>query len=330
VGTTGGDSGHARGGRTGMTGRERARRALALQRADRPPFHLSFAAAGGELPPWAREWPIRAGVDVIEVRPDVSWPRLPLAPAAARAEPDRACEALLEQPWPDPAEPSLYRSLDRLARAHPDRALFYQVPGLFRMLEGSLGFETFLAAVERAPDVAGELMERLVSLAARIAGEACTRAVLAVLLIEELAGPEGPRAGLEQLDRWIFPFDRLLVEGPAHDNVSIIAWCPGATEALWRRFASIGARLAGPLPAEPAALAAFRNCWSERLGIYGALDSGGVIASGTPEQIRGHVKEVFAAAGPEGGLIFSAADLPPQTPMGNLEALIDAIQDCRY
>jgi uroporphyrinogen-III decarboxylase len=313
-----------------MTGRERTRRALALQRADRTPFHVSFAAAEGELPPWAREWPIRAGVDVIEVRPEVSWPRLPMAPAAARAAPDRACEELLEQPWPDSTEPGLYRSLDRLARAHPDRALFYRVPGLFQLLEGCLGFETFLATVERAPTLAGELMERLVALAASIATEGCVRGALVVLLVEELAGAGGPRAGLEQLDRWIFPFDRLLVEGAPRDSVSVIAWCPAATDPLWRRFASIGARLAGPLRPEPDALAAFRDNWRERLGIYGALDSGGVIAHGTPEAIRVHVQESFAAAGPEGGLIFSAADLPPHTPMGNLEALIEAIQDCRY
>jgi hypothetical protein len=314
-----------------MTGRERVRRALAFEEVDRPPFHLSFGGGGErDLPPWARDWPIRAGVDVIEVHPDVPWPRLPMPAGTARAAPERACEVILQEAWPDPADAGLYRSLNRLARTHPDRGLFYHLPGLFHVLEGTLGFETFLAAIERAPAVAGELMERIVAIAAEIAGEACGRGALALVLIEDLSGAAGPNADLEQLDRWIFPFDRLLVERPVHDGVPVVAWCPGATDALWGRFVSLGARLAGPLPGEREALAAFRSGWADRLGVYGGLDSTGVIARGTPEEIRRHVREMFAAAGPGSGLVFSAPDLPPQTPMGNLEALIDAIRDCRY
>jgi hypothetical protein len=324
-------AGRAIGSEPGMTGRERARHALAREPVDRPPFHLSFGAAGDKgLPPWARDWPIRAGVDVIEVRTDMTWPRLSLSPTAARAAPEKACEALLREAWPDPADAGLYRSLDRLGRTHPDRAFFYHVPGLFQMLELTLGFATFLAAVERAPATSGELMERFVSVAASIAGEACGRGALALILTEELMGTTTPRADLEQLDRWVFPFDRLLLEAPVREDIPVVAWCPRATALLWQRFTALGARLAAPVPGEREALGAFRTDGPARLGIYGALDSAGVIAHGSPEQIRCHVREMFEAADREGGLIFSASELPPQTPMGNLEALIDAIQDCRY
>jgi uroporphyrinogen-III decarboxylase len=307
------------------TPRQRVLRVLEGGNPDRPPLHLSFRASGdGTVPAWARDWPIRAGVDVIEVEIDAEWP------AVGRSIPD-CCRALLDAPWPDPSDPSLYRTLGRIARAHPDRALFLRTPGIFQQLDHSLGFHRFLKAVEQTPGLAGQVMERFVTHGATVMAEAVARGAIALLLVEPLAASDGVlRASLEELEQWVFPFDRLLLEGAVRDGAPLLVECPQAGEGLWEQFRGVGARLIGPVP--PSTLEWLveqrRGVWEE-LGLYGALDVT-VIARGTPDEIRDHVAAMFGLAGRRRSLIFSAADVPTTTPMGNLEALLEAVEACRY
>jgi hypothetical protein len=313
---------------SGMGGRERARQALAFETPDRPPFQLSFRAGpegGGQ---WLADWPARAGADVIEVPWPAAWPRLPLSAEEARVAPDVACAALLADAWPDPLDPALYTGLRRAADRYPDRALFQRIPGLYDQVSAGLGWDVLLATWDRDAALVGALMERAVTLAATFAGEALRHGADALVLGESLqdAGNE-PQMG-EILERWVLPFDRLLLEGPAHSGAAIVAWCPGADELLWDRFVAMGARLIGPLSLAASSLARLRDRLPAPVGLYGSRETGPILGRGQPEAIRRHVREIVAAAGP--GLILAAPDLPPRTPMGALEAFLDAARECRY
>jgi len=60
------------------------------------------------------------------------------------------------------------------------------------------------------------------------------------------------------------------------------------------------------------------------------IDNGRVLPLGTPKDIRNHVKEAVLELGSEeGGLIFSA-DIYPETPLENIEALCRVFEDYRY
>jgi uroporphyrinogen-III decarboxylase len=263
-------------------------------------------------------------VDVIEVEIEAEWP-------VVKAGPDDACPALLDASWPDPADPSLYRTLERLARTHPDRGVFARVPGIFCQIERSLGFATFLQAVEKDSGFAGLIMERFVTLGATMVAEAVARGALALLLVEPLVTSSGDLATrMDHLEQWVFPFDQLLLGSVVREGVALVVECPRVHEGLWEWFRGLGARMIGPLrAADLQQLAENRGGRWKEPALYAALDSN-VIARGTPDEIREHVRATCALAGPNRGLLLSATDVPPGTPMGSLEALLEAVDDCRY
>jgi uroporphyrinogen-III decarboxylase len=267
---------------------------------------------------------------VIEIPCPAAWPELPIAPEDASVAPAAACAALLEGDWPDPLDPALYGGLRRAAATYPDRALFQRLPGLHQQIASGIGWEVFLAAVAEDPDVVGALLERAVTLSATVAGEALRHGADALVMVEELPPGEVTGSTAEILERWVFPFDRLLLEGPSRAGAAIVAWCPGASGTLWERFIALGARLLGPLPLSGGTLSHFRARWPRRVGIYGARETGPILARGQAEAIRRHVADVAAAAGADAGLILAAPDLSPRTPMGGLESFIAAVRECRY
>jgi hypothetical protein len=308
-----------------MSGRERTRRTLAFQTPDRPPLQLSFQGhgPGGS---WLSEWPARAGADVLEIPCPAAWPKLPFSPEEAMAAPAAACAALLDGDWPDPVDPSLYARLRRAAATYPDRALFQRVPGLHRQIDNALGWDVFLAAASHDATVVWELLERAVTLAATVAGEALRYGAEALVLVEDLPLGGARKEEAEVLERWVFPFDRLLLEGPAAAGTPIVVWCPTAHGAIWARFVAMGARLLGPLPVVEGALACLREQWPGPVGIYGARETGPVLTRSDTEAIRRHVAEMVRIAGP--GLILAAPELPPRTPMGSLKTFLAAVREC--
>lgn len=311
---------------TGIDGRERARRALALETPDRPPLTVSFQVrSGGPGGSWLSEWPARAGADILEIPCPAAWPGLTLSPEEIAADPVAACAALLDGEWPDPLDPALYDSLRRTAASYPDRALFQRVPGLYRQIDAALGWDPFLAAVSGDAALVGELMARAVTLVATVAGEALRHGAQTLVLVEELPTGEARRATAEGLERWVFPLDGLLLEGPAASGAPIVAWCPSATGTCWARFVAMGARALGPLPLSDGAISRLREQWHAPVGVYGARETGPLLAKGEPEAIRRHVAEAIARAGP--GLILAAPDLPPRTPMGSLETFLAAVRE---
>ncbi len=68
----------------------------------------------------------------------------------------------------------------------------------------------------------------------------------------------------------------------------------------------------------------------EKVALIGGLDQNTVLESGTPEQVRQHVREMFEAYGPGGGYIMSPSDHFFYVPVENLEAYAQAARECVY
>ena len=71
--------------------------------------------------------------------------------------------------------------------------------------------------------------------------------------------------------------------------------------------------------------AAFKRDYGDKLMLYGGLDNCFAIPDSTPDGVRRHVREQYAALGP-GGLIFSTHDIPDHVPPANIDAMVDEIK----
>jgi len=60
------------------------------------------------------------------------------------------------------------------------------------------------------------------------------------------------------------------------------------------------------------------------------VDNGHVLPYGTPKDIKKHVKEAVLELGSENGGLMLSADIYPETPLENIEALCQAFEQYRY
>jgi uroporphyrinogen-III decarboxylase len=72
----------------------------------------------------------------------------------------------------------------------------------------------------------------------------------------------------------------------------------------------------------------------ERMGgevaLIGGIDQHTMLTTGTPAEIRAHVRETFEAYGPGGGYTMCPSDHFFETPPENLAAYAEAARECRY
>ena len=68
----------------------------------------------------------------------------------------------------------------------------------------------------------------------------------------------------------------------------------------------------------------------KRLGLIGGIDQFNVLTSGTKEEIRNKVREVFEKVGYEGGYVCAASDHFFDAPKENLIAFAEAAKECVY
>lgn len=67
-----------------------------------------------------------------------------------------------------------------------------------------------------------------------------------------------------------------------------------------------------------------------KVALIGGLDQNTFLESGTPEQVRQHIREMFEAYGPGGGYIMSPSDHFFHVPVENLIAYAEASRECVY
>ena len=65
--------------------------------------------------------------------------------------------------------------------------------------------------------------------------------------------------------------------------------------------------------------------YGSRLALLGNLDCGGVLVTGTPEEVRQETRELIRAAAPGGGFVLASSNaIHDAIPMENLQAMLDA------
>ena len=74
-----------------------------------------------------------------------------------------------------------------------------------------------------------------------------------------------------------------------------------------------------------------KSTWGDRLAFAGGVDAQGVMAHGTPEDVRQWVLYAFGTLGKGGGFIMSPHGLMPEVPVENVLSMFDTIQnECWY
>jgi len=109
--------------------------------------------------------------------------------------------------------------------------------------------------------------------------------------------------------------------------------CCGSVAELLPAMVRAGVEVLHPV--QPAAkgmgFAALKAHYGDRLAFRGGVDAQGVMARGTPEDVRRSALHAFHTLGKGGGFILSPHGIMPEVPVENVLALFDVVgEECWY
>lgn len=324
-----------------MTSRERVELALSFKRPDRVPFNFwmdrrLLAQYEEKYGPYFRVE--HYGGDVIEVYENLRWPMgetverdgtvwltKPMWPDGWEGEKNMA--------WPNPEDPANFAALERDIRNQPDKAIFLNVAGILCVMHFiESENHMFLDFYERAEEVqaffrkAGELMARFVTVA-------CDRypEIAAVYVQDDLGFSHGPMFSTDILEQFVYVANDQPILAAREAEKPVVYHSCGKVYEFVDHLIDLGVCALNPLQPNVNDLDEFVTKYSDRIGVYGGLDSCFIIPDGTPEQVHEHVLGLFEKLGKDGALILSSHDIPPHCPEENIDMLVRTITDeCVY
>jgi MtaA/CmuA family methyltransferase len=193
--------------------------------------------------------------------------------------------------------------------------------GPFSLASMLLGMEGFLLALALPDQAAGlaRLLAFCEEVVQRYALAQAEQGAHMTSIGDSIAGPDVCSPAVYRALAW--PAEERLARRLAADGVRLACHICGDATAIVPDMVGTGAAVLEldwtcDLPAIKAATAG-------RAAILGVIDPSGVIARGTPQAVEAAVREELTVLAPGGGLILGpGCALPPETPAGNIEALV--------
>lgn len=104
----------------------------------------------------------------------------------------------------------------------------------------------------------------------------------------------------------------------------------GDTTELMRDYVDIGLQVFHPLQAECMDIAAIKKEFGKDLTFRGGIGVQRAVVHGTPSEVRKEVLEAASILSEAGGYLMEPCKpLPPETPVANAAAFVQALQDAR-
>lgn len=243
--------------------------------------------------------------------------------------------------WPDGADPARRAGVAEEARrliTGEGRAVYVGsvCAGLTEMLFRLRGFEDGYMDLAADPALARALMERVLEVKLAWWGALLPELGDAVDVVGEaddlggqatpLFAPRTYRALVKPLHAELVAFIR------ARTRAKVLFHSCGAIRELLPDLVEIGVDILNPVQVSASGMetAALKRDFGRDLVFWGGgVDTQGVLASGTPDEVRAEVRRRVADLAPGGGFVFASvhnvqANVPPE----NAAAMWDAVEAC--
>ncbi len=231
---------------------------------------------------------------------------------------------------PDPDTDSYYDLLRKDRKELPEVFMTGALISPLGILDGIRGFQNFFLDVYDAPEILDDFGAKVAQINARLAENMIECGIDCLYLMEDLGSRDGLLMSKAHLDRFIIqPLIPALEVAKSH-GLPVFFHTDGAVMDILDRFVELGIDMVNPLQPHLNDHQLFHQKYHGKLGLYGGGDNTYIIPESTPEEVRRHVLDLFHLHGAEGGFIFSTHDIPLETPLENVEAMLEALKECTY
>ena len=236
--------------------------------------------------------------------------------------------------WPDLAHPSRFVGLREKAKAIQDAG--YAVVALsgvspFEQAYMSRGVEQWMLDLAGNPDFALALMRKITDLmkasVIRLLEEAGD--TIDVLVTgDDLGSQNATLISPRMYRRMIKPFHaEIYQEIKKRTQAKIFYHSDGNIYPLLGDLVEIGVDLLNPVQVNAGDMgdtARLKREFGDRLSFCGAIDTGWVLPSGTPDDVRAEVRRRIKDLGPGGGYILASVHcIQPDVPLENVIAMLN-------
>jgi hypothetical protein len=179
-----------------------------------------------------------------------------------------------------------------------------------------------LRLIDRMLDIDFEIVRRAL---ARIG-----RRVQIFCMGEDLGTQTGPIISPESYRRVIKPRHQRFIDEAKKYNLLVMFHCCGSSSWVFDDFADMGVDIIDTLQPECARMdpAYLKKAFGHKLCFHGMISTAGILAFGTPQQVRDEVRRILNIMMPGGGFALSPTHMiQSNTPVGNILAMYEAAQE---
>jgi len=203
-----------------------------------------------------------------------------------------------------------------------------QYGDIFTMTWEMMGFETFSSAIYENPGLVKALNEKLGGLVISMFEYfAQSDAVDALWYSDDIAFTGGLLVSPETLHQYFFPWLRRIGDLARKYNKPLLYHTDGVLWDVFDEIIACGVDAIHPIESKAMDIREVKRLYGDKLCLLGNVDVD-ILARGTPEQIRGIVKENVEMVGANGGYcVGSGNSIPEYVKYENYLALLSATRE---
>ncbi|MCK8827421.1 uroporphyrinogen-III decarboxylase [Natroniella acetigena] len=255
---------------------------------------------------------------------------------------DCTLEDIDNYPWPDPKDPSRVEDLKAEAKKiyeETDYALVLSGPlggGIYVPASWFLGYQDFLIKMITDPEIVTALIDKMVQFHLgwwELVLDEIGDYIQVVVLSDDLGTQEAPLMNPEMYRKYIKPAQKEVISFiKSRADVKVVYHCDGAINDFLPDLIDLDVDALNPVQVSAAGMddtARLKQEFGDQLSFWGGTCGGqGVLAEGTPEEIRQEVKKRVDHLAAGGGLVLASIhniqkDVPPE----NIVAFYDALYE---
>ncbi len=221
----------------------------------------------------------------------------------------------------------------RMAREHPDRFRIFELSTtLFERAWTLRGMEDLLADFLLAPDFVTRLLGAITDYALEVIRIACRYDIDAIMFGDDYGQQQGLLMGPAHWRKYLKPLlRRLFDEAKARGKYVILHSCGDLREILGD-LVDMGLDVYNTFQPEIYDMIAFKRAYGSQLTLYGGVSTQGVLATGTPRQVREETLRAMDILGAGGGGYIAAPthQFPYGTPLDNMLSFIDTVREASH
>jgi len=283
----------------------------------------------------------RAGYDYLYLRPSYEYLGAPGSAAVGtplhdqpdsepfsmtRGGPVRSWADLESYPWPDPATVDCTRILEAASLVPEGMGIISGVGGIFTRTWMITGFEHFCLSLSSDPQLVAAVFRKVGQIQAEVVRRITVfPKVFAIWYGDDLAFGTSLLVSPRIYRSHLYPWIEEMVSIAHQAHMPFILHTDGKVWALLDDLVAMGVDVLHPIEPTAMDIAEVKRRYGKRLALFGNVDLGSTLVSGSPEDVRQEVRERIRTLAPGGGYaVGSSNTVTSYVPTENFNAMREA------